>query len=75
MEEYFIDLKKLKMEFYIQSIPSYSKQIFIFGKILLPVHIWNTGAVLYTKDRKNMALNIHKIFGHGVYIDRYLYPK
>lgn len=52
MEEYFIDLKKLKMEFYIQSIPSYSKQIFIFGKILLPVHIWNTGAVLYTKDRK-----------------------
>lgn len=52
MKEYFIDLKKLKMKFYIQSFPSHSKQILILGKILLPVHILNTGAVIYTKDWK-----------------------
>lgn len=43
---------KLKMKFYIQSIPSHSKQMFVLGKILLPVHTWNTGALLYTKDWK-----------------------
>lgn len=44
--------KKIKMKFYIQSIPSHRKQIFILGKILLPVLISNTGAVLYTRDWK-----------------------
>lgn len=50
--KYFTDLKKREIKSYIQSIPSHSKQIFVLGKILLPVHIWNTGAILYTEDWK-----------------------